>query len=109
MYLKKVDGWNVNKDENNNYFLIKEFKFKDFKESQIFINKVGDLSEIENLYYFKSGRWDIETKFDVLIKLPKYHSRELLDLSVELLKKNEFDKIKILDFRQNNQVIINGK
>ena len=68
-----------------------------------------DLSEIENLYYFKSGRWDIETKFDVLIKLPKYHSRELLDLSVELLKKNEFDKIKILDFRQNNQVIINGK
>tara|TARA_B100000676_G_C17315451_1_gene454034 strand:- start:131 stop:478 length:348 start_codon:yes stop_codon:yes gene_type:complete len=47
-YLKKVDGWNVNKDENNNYFLIKEFKFKDFKESQIFINKVGDLSEIEN-------------------------------------------------------------
>ena len=47
-YLKKVDGWDVNKNENDGYFLIKEFKFKDFKESQVFVNKVGDLSEIEN-------------------------------------------------------------
>tara|TARA_Y100000817_G_C16545942_1_gene406620 strand:- start:224 stop:571 length:348 start_codon:yes stop_codon:yes gene_type:complete len=47
-YLKKVDGWNVNKNENDSYFLIKDFKFKDFKESQKFVNKVGDLSEIEN-------------------------------------------------------------
>ena len=76
---------------------------KDINESKF------DLSEIKNLYYLKSGRWDIETNFDVLIKLPKNHSRELLDLSVELLQKDEFDKIKILDLRQKNQVITNGK
>ena len=28
--------------------LIKEFKFKNFEESQKFVNKVGDIAEIEN-------------------------------------------------------------
>ena len=32
-YLKKVDGWSVKSDENKSYFLIKEFKFKNFLES----------------------------------------------------------------------------
>ena len=47
-YLKKVDGWDVKKNEEKNYFLEKEFKFKDFKNSQIFINKVGEIAETEN-------------------------------------------------------------
>ena len=46
-YLKKVDGWEVKKNENENYFLIKEFKFDNFKESQNFVNKVGEIAEIE--------------------------------------------------------------
>ena len=29
-YLKKVDGWDVKPDESKNYYLIKEFKFKNF-------------------------------------------------------------------------------
>ena len=47
-YLKKVDGWDVKSNDDKSFFLIKDFKFKDFKESQKFVNKVGDLSEIEN-------------------------------------------------------------
>ena len=46
-YLKKVDGWNVKNNENNNYYLEKEFKFKNFLESQNFINKVGNIAETE--------------------------------------------------------------
>ena len=46
-YLKMVDGWKVESDENKIYFLLKEFKFKNFKESQEFINKVGDIAETE--------------------------------------------------------------
>ncbi len=46
-YLKKVDGWEVNKNEDNNYFIIKEFKFKNFLDSQSFVNKVGDIAEAE--------------------------------------------------------------
>ena len=46
-YLKKVDGWDVEKNENQNYFLTKKFEFKNFKDSQIFVNRVGDIAEIE--------------------------------------------------------------
>ena len=46
-YLKKVDGWDVKTDENKIYYLIKEFKFKNFLESQNFVNKVGQIAETE--------------------------------------------------------------
>jgi 4a-hydroxytetrahydrobiopterin dehydratase len=46
-YLKKVDGWSVESNKENNFFLIKKFKFKNFIKSQNFINKVGEVSESE--------------------------------------------------------------
>ena len=46
-YLKKVDGWNVKSDREKNYYLEKEFKFKNFIESQGFVNKVGSIAELE--------------------------------------------------------------
>ena len=46
-YQKKVDGWSLQKDVNEMFFLEKEFKFKNFVESQNFINKVGTVSETE--------------------------------------------------------------
>ena len=44
-YLKKVDGWDVKKNNNEYYYLEKNFTFKNFLESQKFVNKVGDISE----------------------------------------------------------------
>jgi 4a-hydroxytetrahydrobiopterin dehydratase len=46
-YQKKVDGWEVKPSEKKIYFLEKEFKFKNFLDSQKFINKVGKISENE--------------------------------------------------------------
>ena len=46
-YQKKVDGWDLIKNEQNIYFLEKKFKFKDFLESQNFVNHVGKISEEE--------------------------------------------------------------
>ena len=46
-YLKKVDGWDVKKNNEEYYFLEKDFKFKNFLESQKFVNKVGDLAEAQ--------------------------------------------------------------
>ena len=46
-YQKKVDGWNILKDEKKIFFLNKKFKFKDFIISQKFINRVGEISESE--------------------------------------------------------------
>ena len=46
-YQKKVDGWDIAKDDKKIFFLSKKFKFKNFLESQNFINKVGEISENE--------------------------------------------------------------
>ncbi|MFL2882803.1 MAG: 4a-hydroxytetrahydrobiopterin dehydratase [Pelagibacteraceae bacterium] len=46
-YLKKINGWNVESNEEKKFFLFKEFNFKNFEESQNFVNKVGNLAEIE--------------------------------------------------------------
>ena len=46
-YQKKVDGWNIFENKNKIYSLEKKFKFKNFLESQNFVNKVGEISEIE--------------------------------------------------------------
>ena len=46
-YLKKIDGWDVKKKEKETYFLEKNFAFKNFSESQKFVNEVGNISEKE--------------------------------------------------------------
>ena len=46
-YQKKVDGWDIFKNEKNIYLLEKKFKFKNFLESQKFVNEVGRISEEE--------------------------------------------------------------
>ena len=46
-YQKMVDDWNIIKDKKDIYFLEKEFKFKNFLESQKFINEVGKIAENE--------------------------------------------------------------
>tara|TARA_B110000008_G_scaffold217484_1_gene217089 strand:+ start:629 stop:967 length:339 start_codon:yes stop_codon:yes gene_type:complete len=46
-YQKKVDGWDVKADENKIFFLEKKFNFKNFIDSQKFVNKVGEVSEQE--------------------------------------------------------------
>ena len=47
-YQKKVDGWNIIKDNDSIYYLEKNFKFENFIKSQNFVNKVGNLAEKEN-------------------------------------------------------------
>ena len=46
-YLKKINGWEV-KNKNNSYFLEKNYKFKNFKISQLFVNEVGKIAEAES-------------------------------------------------------------
>ena len=46
-YLKKVDGWDVQSVDEKNYYIIKNFKFNNFLESQSFVNKVGEIAEQE--------------------------------------------------------------
>ena len=56
-YQKKVYGWNVKEDKKKIFFLEKKFEFKNFLESQNFINKVGEISENENHHPDISFGW----------------------------------------------------
>ena len=56
-YQKKVDGWDVSKDNKQNFLLNKRFNFNDFIESQEFINKVGEISENEGHHPDISFGW----------------------------------------------------
>ena len=47
-YQKKIDGWEVVKNKNEIYLLEKSFKFKDFLESQKFVNEVGRIAESQS-------------------------------------------------------------
>ena len=47
-YQKKVNDWNIIKNDKDIFLLEKTFNFKNFKDSQNFINKVGEISESED-------------------------------------------------------------
>ena len=98
-------------DKNNNLPNI----FGDYNKDSFFnllksIKKSNfELFEIKNLYFFKSGRWDLETNDNMIIKLPKKNLVASLNLALDLINYNKSKNIKILDLRQEKQVIINGK
>ena len=46
-YLKKIDGWDVLKDNENNFYIEKNFKFNNYSKSEQFILKVGKIAETE--------------------------------------------------------------
>ena len=56
-YQKKVDGWDIIKNEKNIFYLYKKYEFKNFLESQIFINKIGEISEKEGHHPDISFGW----------------------------------------------------
>ena len=64
--------------------------------------------EIKNLFFFPSGRWDIETNTGLIIKLPRDNLKKSLDLLIGFLDGVNKDEINKIDLRQANQIITNG-
>ena len=64
-------------------------------------------SEVKNLYFFQSNRWDIKFRNNILIKLPETSvSKALKDVS-DFLFEHNLKNIKIIDMRVKNQIIVN--
>ena len=68
-----------------------------------------DFKKIINLYYFKSKRWDIETSEGYLIKLSRNDVKKNLNLFVRLSNEDKFKNEIVIDFRQKDQIILDGK
>ena len=63
--------------------------------------------EIQNFYFFKSKRWDIELSNNILIKLSKNNIKDSLNNASKFLNNIDFKNIKVIDSRIRNQVILN--
>ena len=77
-------------------------KFKEIVDESKF-----HYQQIKYLYFFPSKRWDLRFKNNILIKLPNNLTNKTLDYLYEFLEKIEKDKIKIVDARIKNQIILN--
>ena len=87
--------------------------YGDFKNENFFsLKKIIDESDIsykqiKNLFFFKTGRWDIETNEGLLIKLPKNKIEKSIKLLIDFLNENKQKKLNFIDLRQNNQIVTN--
>ena len=90
------DLHNVFGDEAEKYFI----SFYKRLENNNFLT-----NNIKNFYFFKIGRWDLELKNDVIIKLPSIKIDAAINKSIELLKREDFKKYKIIDLRVDGKII----
>ena len=87
-YLKKIDGWDVKKNKEEYYFLEKNFEFKNFIESQKFVNEAGNIAETQGHHPDIIFGWGYAT-----IKIFTHKIKGLVESDFILAAK--IDKIKI--------------
>ena len=63
--------------------------------------------EIENFYFFKSKRWDVELTNNKLIKLSKDNVKESLNNAFKFINNINLENTKVIDARIKNQIILN--
>jgi len=69
-------------------------------------NSRFNLYEFSNLFYFKSGRWDLETKDGVIIRLPVKNFSKKLEEIFDIVSKENFTNKRIIDARVSDQIIL---
>ena len=107
-YLLGANGKLI-EDKNNNEllpFIFGEFNSLDFLSFKQNIEKsIFSFSNLKTLYFFPSGRWDILTNNDILIKLPQEDIVASLNLSKKLIDNDNFKDNKFLDLRVKNNLV----
>ena len=99
----------ANEKKENLPFVYGDFNVEEFlKLKKIIDNSKFNFDEIKSLYFFKSRRWDLKTIDDITIKLPLEIQKKSIEIILKLLNDNNFKDIKVIDLRQDNQVILNG-
>jgi len=87
--------------------IIGKFNSNKFLELKIHLERSGfNFEDLKSLIYFSSGRWDILTNDNVLIKLPNKKIYESLHLAKKILNDDNFKMNKFIDLRISNQIIV---
>ncbi|MDB4226651.1 FtsQ-type POTRA domain-containing protein [Candidatus Pelagibacter sp.] len=107
-YLVGANGKLI-EDKNNNEllpYIFGEFNSLNFLSFKQNIEKsIFSFSNLKTLYFFPSGRWDILTDNDILIKLPQEYIVTSLNLSKKLIDNNNFKDNKFIDLRVKNHLV----
>ena len=84
-----------------------KFNSNKFLELKVHLERSGfNFEDLKSLIYFSSGRWDILTNDNVLIKLPNKKIYESLHLAKKILNDDNFKMNKFIDLRISNQIIV---
>ena len=103
------------KFSNNNYFIEnlpyifgkpKIDEFLDLKKN-VDKSKIS-YSQIKNLFFFQSKRWDLQLKNNIIIKLSNDNIIESMNYAYDFLKNNTLSDYKTIDVRVKNQIIVDG-
>jgi|TARA_B100000927_G_scaffold40072_1_gene28685 cell division protein FtsQ len=97
-------------NDKSNYlpFIFGKPKVDQFLKFKKIIDKSKfEYEKIENIFFFSSGRWDIQFKNNLLVRLPSKNIKKTLDLVSDFLLENNNNSIKIVDARIQNQIILN--
>ena len=93
-------------DEYNLPHVFGDFKINDFlKLQKILVNNGINLNNFDKYYYFKSNRWDIENKNNVILKLPSVNIENSLNIYKSLISSKNIETVKLIDLRIPNKVI----
>ena len=76
-----------------------------FEAVSLLISSKFDYNSIKNIIFFKSGRFDIKLKNEILIRFPINYSKKIINYSSDLLNSEKFVNSKTIDLRINNRVI----
>ena len=102
--IELIEYRKISKFENLPYVLGNKDDFKNFYYD---LKKIKfPLDKIKKYTFYESKRWDLETKNNVIVKLPSKNYLKSLKNYLELSNKNNYQKYKIFDYRIDNQLIL---
>ena len=76
-----------------------------FDVVNLLISSKFNYNNIENIIFFKSGRFDIKLKNKILIRFPINYSKQIINYGSDVLNNKEFVNSKIIDLRINSRII----
>ena len=109
-YIIGSNGKLINYEIFNSNFNLPNFFGKFSSEDFIsFINIINqtnfNYNEITYIFFFQSGRWDIKTVNDQIIKLPKENLKKAFMKATNIIESDNLNH-KLIDLRIPNQVIL---
>ena len=65
-----------------------------------------EFNDIKDIFFYASGRWDLKTNNNLILKLPKNNLNTAIDKFNLIIKSKELKDYNVIDLRISNQIIL---